>query len=908
VEAYNKGDYQRAFDALKGAPAVVSEPRFYAYRASLLLAVGRVDEAGPDLERALKLNPNYSDALALQSIIAIVQNDQEKALAIAEKAVAANPKSAVALTALSYAQQANFNLDGARTSLQKAVEAEPDNALAWARLAEIHLSFAELDEALTAAQKAVAINPNLSRTQMVLGFAYLTQVNTVESKKAFEKAIELDQADALSRLGLGLGIIRDGDLADGRKELEIAASLDANNSIVRSYLGKAYYEEKRSDLAEREYSTAKELDPKDPTPYFYDAIQKQTTNRPVEALQDLQKAIDLNDNRAVYRSRLELDSDLAARSASLGRIYTDLGFQQLALVEGWKSVNTDPTNFSAHRFLADSYSAVPRHEIARVSELLQSQLLQPLNMTPIQSRLAEANLFQISAGGPGGLSFNEFNPIFNRDGLNFQTSGLVGENDTYGGEGVLSGIYGKLSFSIGGSHFRTDGWRSNADQQDSIANTFFQWELSPKTSLQIEYRYRNQESGDLNQRFFSNNFFPGARYYDERNTVRLGGRHAFSPDSILLASIIYQDAQVSLKEDQPVGFFPPGIVLADDIKRPETAFSQEVQHQYRSLYFNVITGVGHVDINGRVDRDLTTIFAPPFNNIRLFRNSLNLTHNNVYLYSYIKPLDNLTLTLGASGDFTHGDAPDTAGVNQGNPKAGISWSPFVGTTFRAAVFRAFKRTLVTNQTIEPTQVAGFNQFFDDVNGTKSWRYGVAIDQKFTSTLFGGVELSKRDLDVPATDQSGDLIRVTWKERLARTYLFWTPHPWLALRAEYQFQRDIRNPLLTNGVRVMNTYRVPLGISVFHPSGVGAFLTGTYTNQAGKFESVRFPFSIQSGRDQFFTVDAGIRYRLPKRYGFVTVGVSNLTDQQFKYFNTDINSPGNLQPKRMFFTQLTLALP
>ena len=465
VEAYMKGDYQGAFDALKGAPADITEPRFFAYRASLLLGVGRVDEAGPDLERALKLNPNYSDALALQSLIAVVQNDKGKALGIAQNAVTANPKSATALTALSYAQQANFDLEGARKSLQQAVQAEPNNALAWARLAEIHLSFADLDDALEAAQKAVALNPNLSRTQMVLGFAYLTRVDTVESKKAFEKAIELDQADALSRLGLGLAKIRDGDLADGRKELEIAASLDANNSIVRSYLGKAYYEEKRSDLAERDYATAKELDPKDPTPYFYDAIQKQTTNRPVEALQSMEKAIELNDNRAVYRSQLQLDSDLAARSASQARIYSDLGFQQLALVEGWKSVNTDPTNFSAHRFLADSYSILPRHEIARVSELLQSQLLQPLNMTPIQPRLSESNLFLISAGGPGALSFNEFNPIFNRNGLTFQTSALAGENSTYAGEGVLAGIYKKLSFSLGGFHYQTDGFRRNAGQR-----------------------------------------------------------------------------------------------------------------------------------------------------------------------------------------------------------------------------------------------------------------------------------------------------------------------------------------------------------------------------------------------------------------------------------------------------------
>ena len=228
---------------------------------------------------------------------------------------------------------------------------------------------------------------------MVSGFAFLAQVKTAESRAAFETAIELDNADPLSRLGLGLAIIRDGDLDAGGREIEIAASLDPNNSIVRSYLGKTYFEEKRTDLDGREYAIAKELDPNDPTPWFYDAIRKQTINRPVEALQDMQKSIELNDNRAVYRSRLLLDQDLAARSASLGRIYNDLGFQQLGLVEGWKSVNTAPSDYSAHRLLADLYAALPRHEIARVSELLQSQLLQPINITPVQPQLAESNLF-----------------------------------------------------------------------------------------------------------------------------------------------------------------------------------------------------------------------------------------------------------------------------------------------------------------------------------------------------------------------------------------------------------------------------------------------------------------------------------------------------------------------------------
>jgi tetratricopeptide (TPR) repeat protein len=901
--AYSRGDYQAAFDAISTVPPDIREPRFFAYRAQLLLGVGRVDEASKDIERALSLNSNDANALALQSIIAVVQNDKQRALDLAGKAVAADPKSGTALVAQSYAQQANFDLESARTSLERAVQAEPNNALAWARLAEIHMSFARLDEALEAAQKAVSLNPDLSRTQMVLGFAYLTRVNTTEARRAFDRAIELDQADSLARLGLGLAKIRESNFEEGRKDIEVAASLDPNNSNVRSYLGKAYYEEKRSDVAEREYATAKELDPKDPTAYFYDAIQKQTTNRPVEALQDMERAIELNDNRAVYRSRLQLDADLAARSASLGRIYTDLGFQQLALVEGWKSVNTDPTNFSAHRFLADSYAVLPRHEIARVSELLQAQLLQPLNMTPIQPQLAESNLGLISAGGPGALSFNEFNPIFNRDGVTFQMSGLAGENSTYSGEGVLAGIYKKMSFSLGGFHFKTDGFRTNADQKDSIGNAFLQFELSPSTSIQGEYRYRRAERGDLQLRFFPEEFFPGQRTPQERHIVRFGARHAFSPESILLGSFTYQHAATGAFDKQP--FIDPGFITFLGLKDPAQSVGTELQHLFRSRLVTLTSGIGHFYIASKQDVSVRTVLPPPDNIIRFPSIDNDFKHVNVYAYANFTPVRSLTITLGASGDFTRSDT-DEEDINQFNPKVGFLWSPLQNTTIRGAVFRSLKRTLITDQTLEPTQVAGFNQFFDDFNKTKAWRYGGAIDQKFTSELFGGVEFAKRDSEVPAVDQFGDEIRVDWKENLARTYLFWTPLRWLALRGEYQYERVKRDQELTDGVKKMSTHRVPLGINLFHPSGVSALFRATYFNQDGTFESIRTGI-LRSGRDNFWTVDTAINYRLPKRYGFLTLGVTNLFDKKFKYFDTDFKNP-SIQPDRVVFVKATLALP
>jgi tetratricopeptide (TPR) repeat protein len=911
---YLQGDIQKAFDALAQVPESIREPRFLTYRASLLLAVGRVDEANAAIAQALELRPNDPEALSLQTIIAVVQNDKDKALALAQQAVQSDVSSATAQIALSYAQQARFALEGARASVQKAVQLDPANALAWARLAELHASFGDLSKALKAARQAVKLEPNLARTQTVLGFAYLTQVETDKAKAAFEKAIVLDQADPLPRLGMGLATIRQGDVQAGSRQLEIAASLDPNNSLIRSYLGKAYYEEKRGTLDEREFDVAKQLDPNDPTPWFYSAIAKQTTNRPVEALQDVEKAIELNDNRAVYRSKLLLDSDLAARSAGLGRIYSDLGFQQLALVEGWKSVNTDPTNYSAHRFLADSYAVLPRHEIARVSELLQSQLLQPINLTPIQPRLAESNLFLISAGGPGALSFNEFNPLFNRDGLTVQASGLFGENDTLAGEGVVSGIAGRASFSVGYSHFKTDGFRANADQEDDILNIFLQMELSPKTSIQAEFRRRDTEFGDLLLRFFPENIFPGQRNTDESHTLRLGAKHAFSPSSILLTSFTYQVNDVTQIDDQ----FPQAGVLLVDLRIPsQQAVGGELQHLFRSRYFNLTSGGGYVDLDSELEQLIRIGFpilpgppdTPPTLDIP-GTTDLSTKHGNVYVYSYLNLLKNVTFTAGVSYDNVRSE--DLGDKDLFNPKFGIIWNPFRGTTVRAAVFRVLKRTLITQQTLEPTQVAGFNQFFDDLNLTEAWRYGGAIDQKLTSNLFGGVEVSKRELKVPFLDFTVDPENpprrdVDWDEYLGRAYLFWTPHPWLALRTEYIFERLKRDELFPEGVTEADTHRVPVGINFFHPSGLGAFLTVTYINQDGDFGGITAVDPIRSGSDDFWTVDVALNYRLPKRHGFITVGATNLFDENFRFFDLDLNN-ASIQPARMVFGRVTLALP
>jgi hypothetical protein len=76
------------------------------------------------------------------------------------------------------------------------------------------------------------------------------------------------------------------------------------------------------------------------------------------------------------------------------------------------------------------------------------------------------------------------------------------------------------------------------------------------------------------------------------------------------------------------------------------------------------------------------------------------------------------------------DSDELESSSSVNPKLGILWNITPWTLLRAGAFKTLKRSLIANQTLEPTQSAGFNQFFDDPNGTESVRYGVGVDHRF----------------------------------------------------------------------------------------------------------------------------------------------------------------------------------
>ena len=122
------------------------------------------------------------------------------------------------------------------------------------------------------------------------------------------------------------------------------------------------------------------------------------------------------------------------------------------------------------------------------------------------------------------------------------------------------------------------------------------------------------------------------------------------------------------------------------------------------------------------------------------------------------------------------------------------------------------------------------------NASEAWVYGAAVDQKFSQKIYAGAEFFIRDLKVPYySPVQHPRQEANWNEYLGRAYLYWTPHKWLAFRAEYGYEKFKYADEVNLGAREVKTHSVPLGVNFFHPSGLFAGLQATYYYQSGVFE-------------------------------------------------------------------------
>jgi tetratricopeptide (TPR) repeat protein len=793
LAAYREGDLLDALAKFPGhpTPADPSSDSARTYLAGLLLTVGAVDRAEGQLNRLAQTNA--PPARALRTMIAAVSGR----LAAPEDQAAFSAKlgmTASELLALSYAHQSTNNLAAALAAARTAAAHWTNFGLGWARLAELEFSFGHTRAARAAVARALALTPRNAQAHALNGFLLAAENRNREALAAFDRAIEIDPALGNAWLGRGLckrrlGIFARGErtasqsqianrksqIEDWVSDLQTAAILEPRRSLLRSYAGKAFSEIGNAHLAATEFDYAKQLDPNDPTPWLYSALENYQENRVNEAARDLSRSIDLNDNRAVYRSRLLLDQDRAVRSASLAKIYQSAGLDDVALREAAKAVSDDYASHSAHQFLAESYNALRdptrfnlRYETVWFNELLLANILSP----------AGAGLLSQN------ISQQEYSRFFEANRLGFLSSTEVRSDGQYREVASHYGLLGRTAYTLDLDYQHNNGIRPNNDLERIEWYAQIKRQLTPRDSLFVLSKFQDYESGDNFQHYDPATASRTLRVEESQAPIALAALHReWRPGlhTTLLAGRLHSDVEqrdgtavLDLWTNSP----PPGLnggrvqtFESLDTGTQFTAYLVELNQVWQSeRHLSVLGGRFQAGAfnTGSIISDTNTFaqnyYAPPV------RSEIDGPFHRWSFYGYHtwELWPRVRLTAGLAYDrvrypenFRFAPLSGRSETRERlSPKAALHWGVHPRVSVRG-IYAQSVGGLSYDESVrlEPVQLAGFSQSFRSVvseaeaGSVVAPRFevgGLAVDVQLPGDTFLGVQGQWLHSDVEQT--------------------------------------------------------------------------------------------------------------------------------------------------------------
>jgi tetratricopeptide (TPR) repeat protein len=877
------GDAERARSVLEASfndAALETERR--AQLAAIALAIGNIAVARQEIDAVLAANPTALRPLVLLSSIELRQNRPVEARLAAERAVTAHPQSVGALIAASEAAQSQFDLDTAREYLDRALAIDPRDLHALVNRARIRFGTDDTEGARDDADRAAALSPDDPQVRSLRGFIRLADGNLTGARADFESAARRDPEFGEPHLGLGLAFFRESRVEQGLEEMLMATLLEPKVALYQSYLGKAYYQARRFPEGLSALESAKRLDPRDPTPWLYASFFLRDLNEQVAALNELRHAIALNDHRAVYRSRLLLDRDLATKNVSLAQLYRQLGFEAWGAFEALNSLDTDLTNSSAHLFLAETYGGLTDRSEANSSELLQYFLYAPVNRNSFNSfseytALLEQPRQQLDASAELGSRDRGFVNVAHRSG-----------NERFAHVAFIQGA-------------REAG--SRLDTDDERIQGFFQGKLSltKRADLFVSYSGVRDEEGDseVTTRSFGTDVFNAVLlrqftsspdrtigYLFEQHEVTLGLKQQWRAGSVFTAAARYEDIEQTITRplttiacngldvSQIPLFAQYGPRIARTNINPFQLFDAQLQQATRFGRHQLIVGYQRYTLNKAQNCSETFSFDLLTDT---FDSTFDRDGRDQGAQTYVRDEIQVTRWLHATAGVAYQQLTYTDINSQSAVHDVAQWSPRLGLAvqlgptirLRAATFRQLHINLF-GSSIAPPTVSGFVVARNEFPTAKRLEHSVSFEHSSGRT-FVALRAFARDTEVPFLLESGATFipEADAGGSGLGAYLNWIAHERFTVFAENQLIRFAANSF----DRWDNLLR--LGINLIHPGGLFVRVAGSHVTQ--RFADTQVPGLPRSG---FSLADLRLGYEFAGKRGFASFEVTNAFNQPF----------------------------
>lgn len=897
------------------------------YYAALVLSVGDVETAESTLALISSGDPSARPqrlATALRGLIAAVKR-QTMALP--------PPQLTTELLAASYYEQSlgrgDASLRLARDLARRAAANAPQFGFAWERVAELEFSFGRTRAAADALEKSLALSPRNAQALALKGFLLAADNRTRTALEWFDRALAVDSALGNAWLGRGLCRIHRGDSRGGREDLLVAAALEPQRSELRSYLGKAYGDAGDFKRATKELDLAKTLDAHDPTPWLYSALLNQDYNRINEAIRDLEKSSQLNNNRSVYRSQMLLDQDQAVRSANLAGIYSDAGMDQVAQWEAARAVNYDYANFSAHLFLANSYL-----------QLSDPNLVNLRFETPAESEFLVANLLAPVGAGPlsAGISQQEYSRLFQQNGPGIYSSTEYLSRGAWTELGGQYATYDNFNYDFEGFYRSDPGQRPNDDIQERSLTLRVKAGITPQDSAFFLMQFNRQSGGDLTEYFAQSNANHTFRFNERQEPILgVGYDHEWAPGvHTLVFGARLVDNYMFTNQTQPtildftaspgpnlgsVRTVQLGELYADELE----IYSGEVQQIIELPRYTTIVGAraqyGHFetsDLEDATESGVPGLFSSPAADqdfTSLFRRFAAYGYEQWQITDWMQLIGGVTydrITFPENFRISPISSSEKT-ESQVSPKAGMIWQPMTGSTVRFAYTRSIAGASIDQAyQLEPSQVAGFIQSFSSIipeavvganSGAKFETYGLSLEQKFPTGTYLGLSGEILNSDVNRTDGAFNFniantnvaVPSSLQENLDYTEetVLLTANQLVAkewsLGGTYSLSRALLNenfPMADNLLGASPTFEArerlqgilnQVDLFAIYNNPCGFFAEG----EALWYRQHNIGYSGAEPGDDFWQFNVYAGYRFPRRRAQLTLGLLNLTGRNYQ---------------------------
>ncbi len=848
--------------------------------------------------------------------------------------------------AKSYCDQSQGRLEPARDAARQATLKSPDSGFAHARLAALEFGFGHTSRARSHLTLALELSPRLASAVALDGFLLAARHRLPEARARFDQALALDPALADAWLGRGLVRFRSGDRAGALIDLETAAALEPLRAVLRSYLAKAFAEEAQDDRAFAELDRARDLDPNDPTTPLYSALLHYRRYELGPGIRDLESSVDLNDQRAIYRSRLLLDQDAAVRSANLANLYELADMSDVSRRESARAVASDYASHSAHLNLASSYNALRdptrfnlRNETVWFNEHLLASLLAPTDAAPLSQNLSQ----------------NEYSRLFARDRLGLNTTTEYFGSGEWRQLASQVGNSARFSYALDLDYHSKPGFRPNEDFTRIEWYTRAKAQLTPQDSVLLLAKYQDFEGGDLFQYANLAEARPKYRADESQKPILLAGlHHEWSPGShtLLLAGRLTGRQRVEdLASSQIVAFeLPAGDPFSTPMDiRYQTefeAYSAEASHILQSDHHTTVAGLRFQtgDFESAAVLDSAPSLAPGvFDPIITTSARDDFQRASIYTYHTWEILPNLRLTGGFSYDRVTAPnnfrrPPLSSGDNdtsRWSPKAALVYSPTANFAIRGLYAESLGGVSYDESIrLEPTQLAGFAQSFRTliseslIGSVESPRHrsaGLGLDLRLPTQTYLSTEATW--LDSRVEQQMGyfafNAIRPIpearalpettsrnhdYTERGARFIVNQILAEEWFIQGAYQFTRSTLDSTFPN-LPATSAFERTLSSEADLHSIRGSLLyqrpDGWFTRITSIWQHQDHQQPASADDEDFAQLNLFVGYRFPRHLGELTVGVLNLTDRN--YGLSPLTPYEELPRERMVYLRLRLQL-